>query len=92
MKKLLAFIVSLASIGIISTSIETKAAEPSITVEPPQVRMMVSQGRGYNRRVRSVIQTRIVRYGRRVYRETYRVRYFPNGRTRVNLVSRIRIR
>jgi hypothetical protein len=32
-----------------------------------------------------------VRYGRRVYRETYLVRSWPNGRTNTVLISRTRI-
>lgn len=46
----------------------------------------------YNRRrERTVTRSRIVRYGRRVYRETYVVRYYPNGRTDTRLISRTRI-
>ena len=49
--------------------------------------------RRYDRRynTRAVTRSRIVRVGRRVYRETYVVRYFPNGRTDTRLVSRTRI-
>ena len=43
------------------------------------------------RRTRAVTQSRIVRYGRRLYRETYVVRYFPNGRVDTQLISRSRI-
>lgn len=46
----------------------------------------------YNRRqTRAVTRSRIVRYGRGVYRETYVVRYFPNGRVDTQLISRSRI-
>jgi hypothetical protein len=38
-----------------------------------------------------VRRTRVVRYGRRVYRETYAVRYYANGRTDTRLISRTRI-
>ena len=50
------------------------------------------RGRNWNRgRVRIVTRTRIVwRYGRR-YRETYRITYLPNGRTRTQVVSRVRL-
>lgn len=44
-----------------------------------------------NRRSRTVRRTRVVRYGRRVYRETYAVTYFANGRTNTRLISRTRI-
>jgi len=50
------------------------------------------QDRRYQRRnARAVTRSRIVRYGRRVYRETYVVRYLPNGRTDTRLISRTRI-
>jgi hypothetical protein len=44
----------------------------------------------YNRR-RTVTQSRYVRYGRRLYRETYLVTYWPNGRTNTRLISRQRV-
>ena len=43
------------------------------------------------RRVRTVTRYRTVRYGRRLYRETYVVRYLPNGTTDTRLISRVRI-
>ena len=46
--------------------------------------------RRYNRR-RTVTQSRYVRYGRRLYRETYLVTYWPNGRTNTRLISRQRV-
>jgi hypothetical protein len=46
--------------------------------------------RRYNRR-RSVTRSRYVRYGRRLYRETYLVTYWPNGRTDTRLISRQRV-
>ena len=45
-----------------------------------------------NRRVRTVTQTRIVRQGFRTFRETLRITYLPNGRTRSQIISRTRIR
>ena len=36
--------------------------------------------------------TRDVQRGWRVYRETYQVRYLPNGTTQTMLISRVRIR
>ena len=45
--------------------------------------------RRYNRR--TVTQSRYVRYGRRLYRETYLVTYWPNGRTNTRLISRTRV-
>jgi hypothetical protein len=49
-------------------------------------------GRRINRRARVVTQTRLVRYGRRIFRETYQIRYLPNGRTQTRLISRVRVR
>ena len=45
-----------------------------------------------NRRVRTVTQTRIVRQGFRTFRETIRITYLPNGRTRTQIINRVRIR
>jgi hypothetical protein len=53
------------------------------------------QNQGYyeNRsRVRTTYQARLVRRGRALYRETYRVMYLPNGRVNTQLVSRVRVR
>lgn len=47
----------------------------------------------YNRRgTRIETETRIVRIGRQRFRETYQIRYLPNGRTQTRLLSRVRIR
>jgi hypothetical protein len=45
--------------------------------------------RRYNRRQRTF--SRVVRYGRRLYRETYLVTYWPNGRYNTRLINRTRI-
>ena len=45
-----------------------------------------------NRRVRVTTQTRIVRQGFRTFRETLRITYLPNGRTRTQIINRVRIR
>jgi len=45
-----------------------------------------------NRRVRVTTQTRIVRQGFRTFRETIRITYLPNGRTRTQIINRTRIR
>lgn len=50
-------------------------------------------GRRDNHRLPPVMtQTRYVRYGWRVYRETYQIRCFPNGRVETRLISRERVR
>jgi hypothetical protein len=91
MKKLLALTLSLASIGFAS-SVEAKAGSASIgaTVENSAAAQW-GRNRG-NRRVRVFHRTRIVRIGRRLYRETYQIRQFSNGRTTTRLISRVRIR
>ena len=95
MKKLLALTLSLASIGFAASSVEAKAAAPSVspaaTVAASAAAPQWRRGR-YNSRVRVVTQSRLVRRGRRVYRETYQIRYFPNGGTQTRLISRVRVR
>lgn len=97
MKRLLALTLSLASIGFVASSAEAKTAErtaspavttPATATAAPQW----SRGRINRRGARVYTTSRLVRRGRRVYRETYRVRYLPNGGTRTTLVSRVRVR
>lgn len=100
MKKLLTLILAVASFGIAGLGTEAKANTlPSAAA--PQVRIQIGQrpyrqwrdrefrnGYGYGRTVR---RTRYVRYGWATYRETYQVRYFPNGQTQTTLISRVRV-
>ena len=44
-----------------------------------------------NRRVRTYYQTRNVRRGRYIYRETYRITVSSNGRQRRQLIRRVRL-
>ncbi len=102
MKKLLALTLSLASIGFVATSAEAKASESlnsaaaNVAAVAPQGNIYIGPGRRnnrrFNRRVRTVMQTRMVRYGRQVFRETFQVTYLPNGRTHTRLISRVRVR
>ena len=100
MKKLLALALSLASIGFVAASAEAKAAGPSnstiaatATAVPQGERWEQGRrNRRYHRGVRRVTQTRLVRSGRRTYRETYQITYLPNGRTQTRLISRVRVR
>lgn len=98
MKKLLGLTLSLATLGFIASPAEAKAASaagaPAATVAASTVAPQWGdrRNRRWNRRVRVVNQTRLVRVGRRVYRETYQVRYLPNGRTQTRLISRVRVR
>lgn len=102
MKKLAAVALSIATLGI-SVSAEAKATDVSqqnSTVAASSVpqwqrdRYGRRNDRRYDRRYnrqRSVTRSRLVRYGRRLYRETYLVTYWPNGRTNTRLVSRTRV-
>lgn len=102
MGKLLALTLSLASIGFAASSADAKTAgaantsAATVAAAAPQGNMMTVQGgrynRRYNRRARTVTQSRLVRYGRQVFRETYQITYQPNGRTRTRLISRVRVR
>ena len=95
-KTLLGIALSIASIGVVGMASEAKAAPSnnSTTIEAnasPQWQRDRYSRSIYNRRTRTVRQTRVVRSGRRLYRETLLVTYFPNGRTDTRLISRVRI-
>ena len=102
MKKVLGIALALASLGFTGFTSEAKAGELSPTNvtlaanASPQLAQRewdrYGQRRVYNRRrVRTVRRSRVVRYGRRVYRETYVVRYLPNGMSNTRIISRVRI-
>lgn len=98
MKKLLGLTLSLASIVFVASGGAKAAGAPSgatasaaSSAAAPQWRDRDRWGR-YNRRGHVTTQTRYVRQGRRVYRETYRIRHLPGGGTRVRLISRVRVR
>ena len=95
MKKLLGLTLSLASIGFVASMPEAKAASSSVASTVAVENAAAPQWRRnrYRRsRVRVVNRTRIVRIGRRLYRETIQIRYLPNGRTTTRVISRVRIR
>jgi hypothetical protein len=103
MKRLLAFALSLASIGFVASPAEAKldksAVSSGVTISanaPEPQWQNRGRRRGWGRRshrgVRVTTQTRFVRLGRRLYRETYQVRFLPNGRTQTTLISRVRVR
>ena len=101
MKKVLGIALALASLGFTGFTSEAKAGELSpanVTLRAnasPQLAQWERDRYGrriYNRRrVRTVTRSRVVRYGRRVYRETYVVRYLPNGMSNTRIISRVRI-
>jgi hypothetical protein len=89
-------ILALASTGFV-LSAEAKpanTANENITVtanSTPQWQRDRYRNRRFDNRRRSVTRTRLVRYGRRLYRETYVITYRPNGRTDTRLISRQRV-
>jgi hypothetical protein len=99
MKKLLGVVLALASIGVVGLGSEAQAMEHKSNTSvlsvsaAPQWSSDRYQRRAYGRRsVRTTTRSRVVRYGRRVYRETYVVRYLPNGRLLdTRIIRRVRI-
>ena len=103
MKKVLGIALAIATLGI-GVSAEAKASDVSqqnSTVAASTAaqwqhdrydrRNHQRYGRRYENRQRSVTRSRLVRYGRRLYRETYLVTYWGNGRTDTRLISRTRV-
>lgn len=100
MKRVLGIALALISMGFV-VSAEAKTANVSkenSTVAASSAAPQWGYGRRderrydrrYNRR-RSVTRSRYVRYGRRLFRETYVVTYWPNGRSDTRLISRTRV-
>jgi len=99
MKRLLSLVLSLFALGFVASPAEAKAAGASASASsavasaPAAVQWRNRRwDRRNNRRVRTVTQSRLVRVGRRVYRETYQITYLPSGRTQTRLISRVRVR
>jgi hypothetical protein len=108
MKRLLAFALALASFGIVASTAEAKAAGAAVSAgvissaNAPAPQWQNNRGRRNRNRwgsrwnhrggVHVTTQTRLVRFGRRLFRETYQVRILPNGRTQTTLISRVRVR
>jgi hypothetical protein len=102
MKRVLGIALALVSMGFV-ISAEAKTANVSSEVATvantaPQYQWQRDRyGRRYNRRYdrrynrRQRTFSRVVRYGRRLYRETYLVTYWPNGRYNTRLINRTRI-
>jgi hypothetical protein len=94
MKKILALSALIASVGFAGLPAEIKAAElsnPAANNVEAQTQVRIGQNRSRSRQVRTVTQTRTVRVGGRMYRETYQIRYLPNGRTQTRVISRVPI-
>jgi len=100
MKKLLSLALTLASLGFAAPMAEAKAAESlsspttiiSSNTAGQQFRRQDRWDRRNSHRSRVRVYTRYVSFGRRVYRETYLVRYLPYGGVQTRLISRVRVR
>lgn len=104
MKRVLGIVFALLTLGFVVPA-EAKTAETSYESATTVAANSAPQwqrdryGRRYDRRddrrygrgTRTYTRSRLVRYGRRLYRETYVVRQFGNGRTDTRLISRTRV-
>ncbi len=94
MKKVLGIALTLLSLGFVvpaaAETVEASHVNTTVAANAAPQWQRDRYGRRYNRR-RSVTRTRLVRYGRRLYRETYVVTYWPNGRSDTRLISRTRV-
>ncbi len=93
MKKFLVFTAMFGAMAFAVPTVEAKAAATTVAADP-QIRVRVGQprrGRWNNRRARTVTTTRITRVGRYRYRETIRTTYLANGRTRTQVIRRVRL-
>jgi hypothetical protein len=99
MRKLLMSILLVASFGFVGLGTEA-SANTAAAVGTPQIRVLVGQrnnrrwrNRDWRRNGygRTYLRTRLVRRGYATYRETYRVRFLPNGETYTTLISRVRV-
>jgi len=97
MKKVLGIAFALLTLGFVvpveakTTTNFNENATVTAANATPQWRRDRRDRRWDRRHTRAVTRTRIVRLGRRVYRETYIVRYYPNGRVDRQVISRTRI-
>ena len=97
MKRVLGIAFALLTLGFVipaeakTTTNFNENATVATANAAPQWQRYRQERRWRNRNTRAVTRSRIVRVGRRVYRETYVVRYLPNGRVDTRLVSRTRI-
>jgi hypothetical protein len=91
MKKFLSLSLILAAVVLAVPSASALAA----TSSPQEMRQTTRTNRTVRRNERGrrvVTTTRITRVGRFRYRETIRTTRLPNGRTRTQVISRVRIR
>ena len=97
-KRVLGIALAIVSMGFV-VSAEAKTADVSQLNSTVAANAVPQWGDRYGRRNdrrydrrRTTTRTRYVRYGRRLYRETYLVTYRPNGRiVDTRLISRQRV-
>ena len=94
MKKFLALTLLLGASLFTIPSVEagTVSSNSLNNVSDPQVSISFGNQPRRRWRPRTYLRYRNVRIGYRLYRYTYRVTVYPNGRTRTQLISRVRIR
>jgi hypothetical protein len=103
MKQLLTLILTLASFAFVVPLTQTETTSAA-TLGKPQLRIQIGRQRRRYRDWRRdenrgervgygqvYTETRLVQRGFRTYRETYQVRYLPNGQTMTTLISRERV-
>lgn len=90
MKKLLIASAMMGSIIFAAQSAEAKPAG-SAAVEASASANLTQPGRWWGRPTRTVTRTRVTRVGRYRYRETIRTRYYRNGRSRTQVIRRVRL-
>jgi hypothetical protein len=92
MKRALILSLMLGTAVVALPAVEARAATVN-AVTTPQVITVRQQRAGWRRgrRGRTVTTTRITRVGPIRYRETIRMTYLPNGRTRTTIIRRERI-
>jgi hypothetical protein len=107
MKRALTIALALASVGFLglgstaNANTVVKAAPPQVRIQIGQRhrrwrdrdRDRDNRGEriGYGGYGQTTVQTRLVQRGWHTYRETYQIRYLPDGRTQTMLISRVRV-
>jgi hypothetical protein len=94
MKKAIVLSLMLGSSIVMLPSFEARAATPAAITDEPQVMVQTRRYRNRrwnNRRARTVTTTRVRWVGGRRIRETIRTTYLPNGRTRTQIIRRVRL-
>ena len=91
MKKAIILSLVLGTAVVALPSIEANAATPNAVTNPQVITVRQQPARYRRGRTRTVTSTRITRAGAYRYRETIRTTYFANGRTRTQVISRVRL-